>query len=160
MSAAWAAAKREMVMMARQANFSDTLAGRETRLLPGEASARRNCGEEQPAPTNPTSETPTHGAAPAAPALAACALVAVSVTFEDIATGTTCTWRCPIALAVARALGVRPGLVVIDNDHAYCGHGRWVPLPPEVIAFVTLFDLDAPVDPFEFELAFESGVAA
>lgn len=49
-------------------NFSDTLAGRETRLIPGTAEAGRNCGEKQTAPTTTTPEAPTHRGAPASPA--------------------------------------------------------------------------------------------
>lgn len=64
-------------------------------------------------------------------------------------------WACPVALAIAEALGgscnpwISPEAIFITR------HGRQVALsiPETVVEFMTRFDAGRSVQPFEFELS-------
>jgi len=84
----------------------------------------------------------------------------VEVTAEDILNGRprqVC--GCPVALAICRALGVRPEDALLG---VYPGEIRiWerltlpscrLAVPPEVSQFIRAFDSGEPVEPFAFDL--------
>lgn len=82
-------------------------------------------------------------------------VVRIEVTGGDIAAGEPCrSAACPIALAVARAIGdgrhvgVGPGYVVVGRGPA----AVQADLPVEARSFVERFDLNRPVTPFAFDL--------
>lgn len=80
----------------------------------------------------------------------------IKVTADDICKGVRQDGaKCPIALAVCRALGVtessvdvggtEEGILSVDEDNLYY-------LPDEVVNFYLRFDNGELVEPFEFEL--------
>lgn len=76
----------------------------------------------------------------------------VEVTQRDIDEGKTrdCT-HCPVALAIARAMGL-PEVHVAHDFFVAASGGPEIKLPPEVSIFIRQFDLREPVSPFTFEL--------
>jgi hypothetical protein len=79
----------------------------------------------------------------------------IQVTQEDIEGGVPrdgCL--CPIARSIKRAL--KTGLVEVDTDRVQLYADARVPLPDKAQVFISLFDDDRPVEPFEFELPIEA----
>lgn len=74
----------------------------------------------------------------------------VIVTQEDIDNGDrTQSARCPIALAISRAYGIKNIAVGMDRVTGM-SKTRWLPI--EAQNFVLAFDNGEPVEPFEFRL--------
>lgn len=84
----------------------------------------------------------------------------VEVTADDIVEGKVDTLRCPIALALCRSSGSRPGTYHLTRTRR---NGRWVGvvtldngvqfrLSPAVGRFMTDFDHHRPVKPFAFRV--------
>lgn len=79
--------------------------------------------------------------------------VTVEVTQEDIDNS---IWihrtRCPVALAIARALGLQPGSVGVSIGQ-WCSPGlRYRDLPDAAHSWYRAFDNGQPVKPFSFEI--------
>lgn len=82
--------------------------------------------------------------------------ISVEVTTEDIAQGTPCrSTRCPLALAIARAIGRVVTVFSPQNGEwrwAIYGSGRYQPLPSVAGRFAGRFDQTAEGEPFSFEV--------
>ncbi len=91
-------------------------------------------------------------------------LVTVNVTEADISNGLRLYGdRCPIALAMRRALPMYPNLYTSygavfsgsSSSMAFCrfnGTDERFPLPDCVLAFMRTFDNNHPVEPFSFDI--------
>lgn len=83
----------------------------------------------------------------------------IEVTQDDIAKGTCSCAGCPIALAAARAYGLKYGRISVESHRGMTiyreEHGQagiTFPLPSEARKFVFNFDRDRPVPTISFEM--------
>lgn len=79
--------------------------------------------------------------------------VAISVTAEDIADGQRgVTNRCPVALAVRRATGIKAVSIRSTQGVLYGNEYRSFDLPAEVREFIALYDAGQAVEPLAFDI--------
>lgn len=87
-------------------------------------------------------------------------VITVRITQQDIDEGRRRdNWLCPVCRALFRETGLK---WVVEEATCYplVNRNVFIPLPPEVITFVSVFDQTGIAQPFEFKLDLPAELAA